>query len=147
MVVSFFTQARTSAEIKGLTLWSMARERGKTADGLRGKRTPLKCAAVPLSPKEHQNLADTLEAESQGGDPEKETEYLVLPKDDLESLGAKPGDEIFVDDARWWLGGLRSARCQIVESNTAKRQVCLSPSAMERNAWKPGHPVVLRFLD
>ena len=41
---------------------------------------------------------------------------MVWPSNRLmEELGGKPGDLVYLTDARWWLGGLRSAHAVLGE--------------------------------
>ena len=76
-----------------------------------------------------------------------DSEQLALTADQRETLAVVPGDTVFIDDARWWLGGLRSARCVVSEAIAPADVLRLPADAYEKNRWRPGHPVVLSRVD
>ena len=72
---------------------------------------------------------------------------IALTAAQREALAVEPGDTVFIDDARWWLGGLRSARGEVSDEIAPAATVRLPPDAYERNKWQPGRAVVLSRVD
>jgi hypothetical protein len=77
---------------------------------------------------------------------------VVVDRTTLDLVGGSEGDPVFVDDARWWLGGLRSARGLLVEApDTVSGQrpegglpvVRLARGILERNGWRDGQPIAV----
>ena len=36
-------------------------------------------------------------------------DLVCFSKNDMDKMKANPGDLVFIEDSRWWLGGLKSA--------------------------------------
>ena len=77
---------------------------------------------------------------------------IVVERTTLRLLGGSEGDAVFIDDARWWLGGLRSARGRLVEAPDAIGEarpeselptVGLARETLERNGWRDGQRIAL----
>ncbi len=72
---------------------------------------------------------------------------LALTAEQRATLVVVPGDVVFVDDARWWLGGLRSARCRVSDEVAPTPDLALPTGVMDQNKWLPGVRVVLSRVD
>ncbi len=147
LAVTPFTRPREASEIEGLTVWTLpgwlvrrvgrARERGvrlraraRTLDGPEEARAVAQCGETSEPP-------------------------LVLHPAAMAMLDAGAGETVFVNDRRWWLGGLRSARCTLTPVEGAGRAMQahepvllgLPERMMQRNGWRDGQPVTVEVLD
>jgi hypothetical protein len=58
-----------------------------------------------------------------------------------EALRAELGDIVYLSDARWWLGGLRSIHAKISEIRTAEDStVLVARSLMRSGSLQPDRP-------
>jgi SSS family solute:Na+ symporter len=133
--VSIFTRPRPAEEVTGLTWDSLraARDRfkgGKSKDDGGG-------------PKIHA-VVHLLEGEARP--PGDDLPPVALTKESLEKLRASPGDILFVDDCRWWMGGLRSVRGRAVLRESKEGGVFLPADEVARNRWSQGKRVVLQRI-
>ena len=69
--------------------------------------------------------------------------WVTVDAATLKRLERAEGAEIFVDDARWWLGGLRSTRGKLRIGTSVQ----LPREAFEQNGWRDGQPVILETVD
>jgi len=74
---------------------------------------------------------------------------IHLHPDVMDRLDLKPGDVVYVCDARWWLGGLRSVHAVVGEPNEAlnEHEVELSEEALRRGYLHRDRRVILEFED
>ena len=66
------------------------------------------------------------------------------------TLAVDDGDLVFVDDARWWLGGLRSARCRVVAGDGVDHGIAgiaLPSEVLKKNRWQADQKVVLARIE
>ncbi len=72
---------------------------------------------------------------------------LHLHPETMKELDLQQGDVVYVCDARWWLGGLRSVHAVVGEpDDTLPRDtVRLSEEAVRRGYLKPRHRVILEY--
>jgi SSS family solute:Na+ symporter len=133
--VTLLTAPPDPEKIHGLTLWT-CRQRASSEPSRRpGKvKSTVSTASTPTEETEEKVEADGLVP-------------LALTAEQRATLVVVPGDVVFVDDARWWLGGLRSARCQVADEVAATPDLALPAAVMERNKWLPGVRVVLSRVD
>lgn len=117
--VTFATTRRPPTP--GLTLWDCAQRSSSRPPGRPGKY--------------RSQVGDGLEAA--GG--------LQLTAAARARLQVVDGDIVFVDDARWWLGGLRSARLEVLPGEGVDIRIPLAE--LQKNRWRPGQPVVLSRVD
>ena len=115
-----------------------------TVHGLRGRR-PSPSFRRRRFPARARALATPVVTPS--GEP-----AIVVERSTLARLGGSEGDLVFVDDARWWLGGLRSARGRLVEAPDAMGEarpesdlptVGLARGTLERIGWRDGQRIAL----
>jgi SSS family solute:Na+ symporter len=115
-----------------------------TVHGLRGRR-PSPSFRRRRFPARARALATPMVTPS--GEP-----AIVVERSTLARLGGSEGDIVFVDDARWWLGGLRSARGRLVagpeaigeaRSDSELPAVGLARETLERNGWRDGQRIAL----
>jgi solute:Na+ symporter, SSS family len=64
----------------------------------------------------------------------------------MDGLEARPGDLMYVSDARWWLGGLRSIHVRAIEPTQAEAPVGLARLDVERGKLKLNRPVRIEKL-
>jgi SSS family solute:Na+ symporter len=64
---------------------------------------------------------------------------VQLPRPAMEALAAQPGDLLYVTDARWWLGGLRSVHVRAGEP-TEEQEILLNNTDIERGQLKLTRP-------
>jgi SSS family solute:Na+ symporter len=128
--VSLFTRPRPAEEVVGLTWDTLktARDRfkgGKSRDDGGGPKVPSVVRVL---------------AGGAGDDPPP----VGLAEETLRKLRASEGDVIFVDDGRWWMGGLRSVRGRAILSPARRDEVWIPKEEIERNRWASGKKVVLQ---
>lgn len=156
IVVTLFTRPRPVAEIAGLCIgtidWGRRRFKGgepnfavgrKVRARLRITRDGTTPATTALSFDEHQ--ARTAAPAAGGAAPagQEPPEYAIvrLGAGDLDQLKARPGDLLYVGDARWWLGGLRSLHCRAGQPHSDDGQVWIAPEAVAAGQLLPDRPV------
>ncbi len=76
-------------------------------------------------------------------------DLVLVPPAAMERLDLAPGDSVFVDDRRFWLGGLRSVRGRVAPwpDAPAADALGLAPAPAEEQRWREGRRVVLERLD
>ena len=118
LIVTPWTSASNTRETESLTVYGLAKRR------MGGK---------------HQRIRVRVVASDEPG----EEPWVMVDASTLQRLERAEGDEIFVDDARWWLGGLRSARGRL----RLGEGVRLPQGVFERNGGRDGQRVVLETVD
>ena len=125
IVVTLSTAKPHPDKILGLTLWTC---RQRTSSEPKTRPGTLRAPVL-----EDSSVADAT--------------TVALGPEASETLAIVAGDVVFIDDSRWWLGGLRSARCTVVAVDADTGGIELHPAVLERNNWRPGHRVVVRRVD
>ncbi|MCZ6689875.1 MAG: hypothetical protein O7H41_09755 [Planctomycetota bacterium] len=147
--VTLFTRPRPAEEVIGLT-WATLKE---ARDKFKGGPTKDDGGGPKIRMIIRAGEAPGMPGPQEKGGPE--LPGLALSAESLEKLRASPGDILFVDDARWWLGGLRSIRGraarmvpdQATVTSAGVPVISVPAEEMERNLWKDGkHVVVQRVL-
>ena len=164
VVVSFFTKPKSDEEIAGLWIGSMdfARKKFKGADPNYDVGRKIKAAlrvssegttpvttALTFEQYQAQLNASTENAESpqagipavQLGPPPPEYAIVRFSAEDMERMKARAGDLLYVGDARWWLGGLRSSHCRAGEPHNQGNVVLMSEEAFQAGSFLPNRPV------
>jgi SSS family solute:Na+ symporter len=136
VALTFVTRRRPRAEVEPLTLWGLGARPG-SPDRARWGLPKLRLRARLLAPEEAAAVPDV------------RGERVALPAEALGVLSLAGGEEVFVDDARWWFGGLRSARCEAVRAapSALRGTVGLPGAVLERNGWREGQPLVIEVLE
>jgi hypothetical protein len=88
-----------------------------------------------------------VESDSESDLAELDLPELALSAAARTTMSVETGDVVFVDDARWWLGGLRSARCTVASETVDRGEITLPLAVLERNRWESGHRVVISRVD
>ena len=127
VVATMVTKAPDPDKIRGLTIWT-CRQRTSSEPTRRSRRVRTTVQGFEITPVE-------------------EIPTVPLSAATRDALAVVPGDVVFLDDARWWLGGLRSARLRVAAEDADTREIALPRSVLERNHWQPGHTVVLSRVD
>ncbi len=161
VVVSLLTRPKADHEIAGLWVgtmdFGMRRFKGAepnfdvgrklTAD-LRasGERTTPATRALTYAEyarPESVSDADTRARDEAIGEGLPVPEYPIvrLSEQDMARLHARPGDLLYVADARWWLGGLRSLHCRAGQPHDQGNAVLMHPQAFEMGSFLPGRRV------
>jgi len=70
-------------------------------------------------------------------------EYAIvrLSSDEMERLKARPGDLLYIADARWWLGGLRSTHCRAGDPHERPGVVLIHGDTYNDASFVAGRPV------
>lgn len=70
-------------------------------------------------------------------------EYPIvrLSSDEMERLKAQPGDLLYIADARWWLGGLRSTHCRAGDPHERPGVVLIHGDTYNDASFVAGRPV------
>jgi SSS family solute:Na+ symporter len=114
VAITLATRPKAESEIVGLTLSSVEEARKRFKGGEPNDENPgVVCRA-----------AFRTGTVSQG--------FARLPKAVVATLAARPGDLIYVSDARWWLGGLRSVHLRLADEHSADECIELAPDDIER---------------
>jgi SSS family solute:Na+ symporter len=118
LIATPWTAAVRTGEAESLTVYALAKR--------------------PLGGK-HRRIPASAAVSDEGG----EEGWVTVDAATLKRLERQEGAEIFVDDARWWLGGLRSTRGKL----RIGASVQLPREAFEQNGWRDGQPVILETVD
>jgi len=100
VIITFFTKQKSDEDLKGLTIDSFHDARAFFKGG---------------KPNDNFNPAKIiLELKS------AESDGVFLSKETIEELRVSPGDIIYISDARWWFGGLRSIQAHLTGAHNGK---------------------------
>lgn len=154
--VSLITRPRPDAEVVGLT-WETLRaardrfKRGRATDDGGGPklRMVIRTLEEPADPAATPEGPDTSRADDSpaapGGGPDLPD--VALSEEALRRLKASPGDILFIDDSRWWMGGLRSVRGRAAERDPVgdgESVVWVPRAEVVRNRWSEGKRVIVQ---
>ncbi len=89
IIVTLFTKPDSDKKLKGLTIFDVS----KLKEIYKGSR-----------PNEELGKPVNVNWELM----ENDNDIIQFSKNDMETMKANPGDLVYIQDARWWLGGLRS---------------------------------------
>ena len=56
----------------------------------------------------------------------------------MSRMKANPGDLVYIQDARWWLGGLKSAHCVLASPHNEDGVVYLTSSELDHGHFLAG---------
>ncbi len=171
VIVSLFTQPKRDEELAGLWIgsieWGRLFFKGSKPNDRPGQKVPAVLrvtedgttpATQAISYAQYQALESGQSAEmtasqqdaARGGaiarQPPPEYPIVRLSPQMLERLGAEPGDLLYVCDARWWLGGLRSLHCRAGEPHEADGTLLVHPEAVELGSLRTDKPVVIEKI-
>ncbi len=118
--------------IRGLTIWTCRQRASSKVPA--GSRRPRKV---------HTRVGDAGDLPTAAG----QLTDLKLPLAMREALAVQDGDLVFVDDARWWLGGLRSARCRVAAGDMDGDGIQLPTQILKKNCWQADQKVVLARIE
>ena len=89
IIVTFFTKSKSEKELSGLTIFDV-----------HNLKSIFKGSPVNEEKGESINLNWKIK--------EDDSDLVFFSKNDMEKMKAHPGDLVFIEDSRWWLGGLKS---------------------------------------
>ena len=89
IIVTFFTKSKSEKELSGLTIFDV-----------HNLKSIFKGSPVNEEKGESINLNWKLKG--------NDSDLVFFSKNDMEKMKANPGDLVFIEDSRWWLGGLKS---------------------------------------
>lgn len=75
------------------------------------------------------------------GQAQPEYSIVRLGTADMQRLKAREGDLLFVGNARWWLGGLRSLHCRAGTPHDEGKVVLMAQEAFKAGNFLPGRRV------
>jgi len=123
ILFTLFTKARKEEDIVGLVngtqMEAMRAFKGGTENRAPGKKATL---VVEVDP--------ALEG----------TEIAILPQSALDTMAAQSGDMIYVNEPRWWFGGLRSAHLRAGDPGDTTT-IKIPPEAFDHAHFKEGQQV------
>jgi SSS family solute:Na+ symporter len=158
IIVSLMTKPKPKDEIAGLWIgtmdFSMKRFKGGDPNYFPGKSvrrselrvsesgtTPTTTALTFADYSKHGGAPEPSGGPGRGGTPRPEYAIVRLGQADMERLKAKEGDLIYVADARWWLGGLRSLHCRVGRPHDNGHVVLMHKEAFGAGNFREGRPV------
>ncbi len=89
IIVTFFTKSKSEKELSGLTIFDV-----------HNLKSIFKGSPVNEEKGESINLNWKIK--------ENDSDLVFFSKNDMKKMKANPGDLVFIEDSRWWLGGLKS---------------------------------------
>ena len=89
IIVTFFTKSKSEKELSGLTIFDVHN---------------LKSIFKGSPVNEEKGESINLNWKIKGND----SDLVFFSKNDMKKMKANPGDLVFIEDSRWWLGGLKS---------------------------------------
>jgi SSS family solute:Na+ symporter len=131
MLVTWFTKPKPEAELKGLVagtqIDAMRQFKGSEPNRRPGKKVRLRA-----------KIDQTLAGEN----------IVIVPQAALDQMAADPGDLLYVDDHRWWYGGLRSAHVKAGPPARADKGefVRISPEDAATGRFAEGQQVVIEKI-
>lgn len=129
IATTLWTPPPDTERIRGLTLWTC---RQRSSSKLPPGRRPVRV---------HTTVRD-------GGEGESGNLCDVhLPASMRDALAVQDGDLVFVDDARWWLCGLRSVRCRVTAGGAPADGLALPTRILKKNSWQADQRVVLTRME
>ena len=137
--VTFVTRpSRTAEELVGLTITTIReserRFKGGEPNREEGDRI---LATLEICDEDAIEYIETSEGD---------VATISVHPDDLAVMKARPGDMLFIADARWWMSSLRAAHLRVHDDKGKKGVVSLPKSYVERNNLLPGREVVMEKL-
>lgn len=155
ITVSLLTRPKPDHQIEGLWIgtmdFAMKRFKGAEPDHAVGRksRADLRVSSDGTTPAtetltyaEHQRQFSDEVRYARPADPTKPVYAIVrLSRADMQRMKAKPGDLLYVSDARWWLGGLRSSHCRAGQPHDEGNVVLMHEDAFEAGSFLPGRRV------
>ena len=149
VIVTFFTKPKPDSEIAGLVCSSLEQARkffkGKEPNFKQGEKVR---GQLIIS---EDGTAENVEVEAFAGAPDNmpKASYAVvrLSQAMMEKMQADEGDLIYIGDARWWLGGLRSLHARVGQPHAQGDDVVLiAADSFESGNFLPGKSVQVEKL-
>ena len=119
VIVSLFTKSDSSKELVGLTVYDVH----KLKSIFKGSETNEEVGESPL-------VNWKLD--------ENDTDELRFSSNDMKLMKANPGDLVYIQDARWWLGGLKSAHSKYGKPHNEDGIVYINPSHLDHGQFVEG---------
>ena len=69
---------------------------------------------------------------------EQEKNGIQFSNNDMKRMKANAGDLIYIQDARWWLGGLKSAHSVLISPHDEDGVVYLNPKELDHGQFLDG---------
>jgi len=116
-----------------------------SGDRTSGPTTAIRLATDTAPAQEAQLTAAGAEVSLSGQTP-PEYPIVRLSRAQMDTLGADETDLIYIADARWWLGGLRSLHCRVGQAHEQGDLVMLSADAFEQGSFLKNRPARVEKL-
>ncbi|HNY79139.1 MAG: sodium:solute symporter family protein [Sedimentisphaerales bacterium] len=131
VVVTWFTKAKPQDEIRGLVA-------GTQMDAMR----QFKGGEPNRRPGGKVRLTAQFDGSLSG------TNTVIVPRSALDKMAAEPGDLLYVDDVRWWYGGLRSVhvRAGVPSNPDGGDAMLISPEDAATAHFTEGQSVVVEKI-
>ena len=76
-----------------------------------------------------------------------ESDWILLSPATMKTLAAKDGDVVYMSDARWWLGGLRSYHVKAkTKSSLSNSEIAMSTPTFEEAYLLDGKPLIVEKI-
>ena len=119
IAVSLFTKPESDKKLKGLTIF----DAGKLKELYKGSQPN-----EEIGEKVIVNWKQSKE----------ERDGIQFSKNDMGKMKANPGDFIYIQDARWWLGGLKSAHSVLLNPHNEDGVVYINSSEIDHGQFIDG---------
>ncbi len=141
VVVTMFTTPKDEEKIMGLTMHSVRKQqrsfKGSDLNLEVGEKVQCDIVVVPDEEYGFDPLAL---------DDEVYRLEVSLHPDDLAAMKAKPGDLIYMADARWWFGGLRAGHARVRDADGVRGKITLPAGYVEANSLVADEPVKVELI-
>jgi SSS family solute:Na+ symporter len=121
VIVTYLTRPKPDSELTGYIVSTLSRAKELFKGGPPNDREPGEKVLVTLI--------------------EADTEEGILDPEAMAAMKARPGDMIYVNDRRWWTGGLRSIHVKAGEPKARSGEILLSRSLIQESRLRAGEKV------
>jgi SSS family solute:Na+ symporter len=122
VIVTLFTKPDSEEKLKGLTVFDASK---------------LKSIYKGSNPNETPGKAVTVDWKLS----KKDEGTIQFSNNDMNAMKANPGDLVYIQDSRWWLGGLKSAHSVYGKPHDEDGVVYISLSQLDHGQFLEGLPL------
>ena len=119
IVVSLFTKPESDKKLEGLTIFDASRLKG-----IYKGSTP------------NEEIGEKIIVDWKANDDDQDG--IRFSKNDMNRMKANPGDLVYIQDARWWLGGLKSSHSVFASPHNEDGVVYLNSSELNHGQFLNG---------
>ena len=119
IIVTFFTKPKSEKQLSGLTIFDV-----------HNLKSIYKGSPVNEEKGESINVSWKIK--------ENDLDVVCFSKNDMSKMKANPGDLVFIEDSRWWLGGLKSAHSVYGEPHNKDGLVYINNNHLDHGQFIEG---------